>query len=111
MPKIEIPSVEKINKFPWASVSYFMMGIIVFLLYVVINDSGGKQCEMDKAAANARADRAQEQTVKILQENIAYARKQDSIERANRELRDTVNEARRKLTITSTLTRKAVKVK
>jgi hypothetical protein len=108
LPKIAIPSVEKINKFPWASVCFFMMGIIAFLLYVVINNSGDKNCQDDKKAANLRADKATEEIVRVLQENLMYARKQDSVERSNKSLRDTIVQAKSKVDVTSSLTIKAV---
>ena len=109
IPQIPVPSIEKINRFPWASASYFMMGIIAFLLYVVLftSNSSTKQCGIDKAASDLRADRAIQQMVAVLQANVNYNRKQDSLEYVNRRMRDTLNQANHKLNQTATLAQKA----
>jgi cell shape-determining protein MreC len=94
--KVPVPSVEKIAKYPWASITYFLFGIIAVLIVVMINQNPAKDCEEREKVLQDKLDKANQQTVSILQEANKWYREKEEYRQENEQLRDTVDKVKTK---------------
>lgn len=108
VPKIPVPTVEQINKFPWASVLKVTLGIIVALIIYILMNQSPKDCEVRAAMYLQEMQKAQQQTVAVLQENVRYQRRQDSIKLDASRMKDTISTLKTKISESVNLSKKAV---
>lgn len=92
----EVPTVDQIHKFPWAAISKFQLGLILFLIIYILNTKGGLSND-ERKDYQLQVSQANERTFKALEERIKYNNYVERSEKENNLLKDSLQMIKQKV--------------